>query len=77
MLKLPTFTKYFSLIAKPRAFFSSFSDPYFILGVDKNAAFPEIKKAFYKLANEFHPDKNNSQVRYHTFRSKLNRNSLS
>lgn len=71
------FTKYFSLLRKPKWCFSSFSDPYYILGVDKNAAFPEIKKAFYKLANEFHPDKNNSQVRYTTFCSKLNKNSLS
>lgn len=33
------------------------SDPYYILGVDKNAEFADIKKAFYKLASEYHPDK--------------------
>lgn len=42
--------------------FSTQADPYYILGVEKNTPFDEIKKAFYKLANEFHPDKNSSQV---------------
>ena len=42
--------------------FSTQSDPYFILGVDKTTPFQEIKIAFYKLANEFHPDKNDSKV---------------
>lgn len=33
------------------------SDPYYMLGLDKNADIAEVKKAFYKLANEYHPDK--------------------
>lgn len=33
------------------------TDPYYILGVQKTAQFAQIKKAFYKLANEYHPDK--------------------
>ena len=42
--------------------FSTLSDPFYILGVEKNAEFSDIKKQFYKLANEYHPDKNNSPV---------------
>lgn len=34
------------------------NDPYQILGVSKNATFPEIKIAFRKLAMIHHPDKN-------------------
>ena len=36
------------------------SDPYYILGVDKRADFPEVKKKFYEYANIYHPDKNPS-----------------
>lgn len=42
--------------------FSTLSDPFYILGVEKNAEFGDIKKQFYKLANEYHPDKNKSPV---------------
>ena len=32
-------------------------DPYFVLGVERDATQAEIKKQFYKLAREYHPDK--------------------
>lgn len=34
------------------------SDPYRVLGVSKNAADAEIKRAFRKKARQFHPDRN-------------------
>lgn len=34
------------------------NDPYKILGINKNATFAEIKKAYRKLAMIHHPDKN-------------------
>eukprot|EP00347_Sterkiella_histriomuscorum_P018826 403344025 len=34
------------------------NDPYFLLGVDKNTKFPEIKKKYFILAKKYHPDLN-------------------
>ena len=47
-----------------RFYVSTVGDPFYILGVDKNAEFSEIKKQFYKLANQYHPDKDNSPVAF-------------
>ena len=55
--------------------FSVQADPYYILGVEKEAPFQEIKVAFYKLANEFHPDKNDSKVHLVDTSSKPSKNS--
>ena len=46
------FTPLFSFAAK--------KDLYGMMGVSKNATQDEIKKAYYKLAQTYHPDKNPS-----------------
>lgn len=61
MFKLLTFRKSNLLLGKSFNF-STATDPYYILGVEKNAEIDEIKKKFYELANEYHPDKNDTSV---------------
>jgi molecular chaperone DnaJ len=39
------------------------SDPYYILGVDRETNFTEIKKQYFLLAKKYHPDLNpNNEV---------------
>lgn len=47
-------------------------DYYTILGVDKNASLNKIRKAYYKSAKEFHPDKH-FYIESDTIRNKLTR----
>jgi molecular chaperone DnaJ len=39
------------------------TDPYKILGVDKKASQDEVKKAYRKLARQYHPDRNNGDAK--------------
>jgi DnaJ-class molecular chaperone len=34
------------------------SDPYYVLGVTKDAEMSEIKKKYFELAKKYHPDTN-------------------
>jgi len=55
-----SFSKIFKRNFALRRFFSKKEDYYGILNVPKGASQAEIKKAFAKLAREYHPDKNPS-----------------
>lgn len=37
-------------------------DPYYVLGVNKSDSYESIKKHYYKLASQYHPDRNSSPV---------------
>jgi len=38
--------------------YSSFRDPYSVLGVGRNASASEIKKAYFERVKKYHPDTN-------------------
>jgi curved DNA-binding protein CbpA len=43
---------------------NSIDDYYAILGIDRNASYPEIKKAYRKLVKKYHPDRKTSYRHY-------------
>ena len=57
LISQPIFLLRRGLVCQKFSSVEGVKDPYYMLGVDKNAEFSEIKKAFYKLASEYHPDK--------------------
>lgn len=52
----------FRRLTKLFRFSTANHDPYYVLGVDKFTSFPEIKKAYYKMAAQYHPDINKTPV---------------
>lgn len=61
-LRIANYTKH--IFTSRRRFTTSITslDPYYILGVDKTADYEDIKKKYYKLAAEYHPDINKEAV---------------
>jgi molecular chaperone DnaJ len=41
------------------------NDPYYVLGVTKDAPLPEIKKKYFELAKKYHPDINPDNEKTH------------
>ncbi len=52
-------TRFLELTFKGQAWFNKIN-PYLVLGVNFKSKPDEIKLAYYKLAQSFHPDKNTS-----------------